>query len=94
MKHKVPYIGDDFLTHKAHKVGLEVFEGALCKVEENNAEGDEVEHCRVFFKKDLVEDGFDEECSKAVGGCNGRHEDHGEYELYPVGLCEFKKSEV
>ena len=89
-----PDIRHNSQAHKVHQVGLAIIEDPLDEEEQDDDDGKEEKHPRVLLEEDIIQGRLHKE---GLGRChegNRSHEGHGNSQLRPIGLDQFKESAI
>lgn len=85
----VTYIGNNALADKVHENGLHVSAQPFEHIDRNNGNGNPLQHCRIFFHKNVIENRFDKKCQSRGQSPDDKHTEHGQDKLGEVRFSEF-----
>ena len=77
-----------------HQVSLTVIKDAFQEKEENDGNGEQIEHLRILFKKDIVKSRLDKECLAGCQEGDKEHTAHRQAHFDPVRFNEVNKPTV
>ncbi len=87
-----PEVGNDPLTDEIHQIGLNITAHSLDDVNQDNPQGDPLEHLCVLFEEDVIQGGLDQEGQRRGHGADDEHAEHRQGKPRKVGLGQFQKT--